>query len=127
MKKHHELLSEFIPLGYLAIVFLIVAILTSMITKTSLFGWISILLAIFVYFFVPGYVALLFLELTAMERVILSFFSGAILTALVLYFLNIVGMMLNKFTVYITIVAIVLILLVIYFFVRKDTPHKEVE
>jgi hypothetical protein len=106
----HEALK---PLGVVALVLAVGAIIAGFVAGSTL-SWLSLALAVFLYFFLPGFSLLLHLDLDGIERSIFAFPVGGIAVSLVLYFLNLFGIALTRITVLgviigITAVAIVLL------------------
>ncbi|MEM2916063.1 MAG: hypothetical protein QXT19_01775 [Candidatus Woesearchaeota archaeon] len=82
------------------------ALIAGIMTPASIVTWLSLALAILLYFFLPGYMWMLLLDLEPIERVIFGFFAGAITVPVLLYFMN---LFLNIRLTTITVLAAVLI------------------
>lgn len=112
-----QLLEAAKPLGIVAGILAIGAVIAGIATPASTLTWLSLALAVFLYFFVPGYTWLLLLEIDAVERCIFAFFAGAIVVPLLLYVMNIIGVQLTTTTVLAVIVAMTAI--PFFFWYRK--------
>ena len=117
-----HLLESYKPLGIIAGILAIAAVLAGIATPASTLTWLSLALAVFLYFFVPGYTWLLLLELDAVERCIFAFLVGAIVVPLLLYFLNIIGIPLTRITVLAAVIAMTGIPLFLWFR-KKQISH----
>jgi uncharacterized membrane protein len=100
-----KLLEQYTPLGIFAGILSIAALLASFTTHASTLTWLSLMLALFLYCFLPGYTLLLHLEFDAVERIIFAFPTGVIVVSLLLYFLNLLGVGLTRLTVLAVILA----------------------
>lgn len=100
-----KLLEPYAPLGVLAAVLAIGALLAGLVAGSTL-AWFSLALALFLYCFLPGYAILLHLELDAVERGIFAFPVGVMAVSLGLYFLNAFGVALTGITVIAVIVVV---------------------
>lgn len=112
-------LEQFRPLGVIAVVLAVGAVIAGM-TAGGVLSWLSLALALFLYGFLPGYAILLHLELDAVERGIFAFPAGVIAVSLALYFLNLFGVMLTRITVLAVIIAVVAVSLAL---LRKKKQH----
>jgi len=92
------MLHKLKPLGIVAAVLAIGAIIAGFVAG-SMLSWLSLSLAVFLYFFLPGYSLLLHLQLDDIERCIFAFPVGGMAVSLVLYFLNLFGIALTRITV----------------------------
>lgn len=118
-----QIKKDLIPLGVLIGILLITALLTALFTNTSIISWISVFFAAMLYFFIPGYMILIFVNITSTERVILSFFAGGIVSSVVFYLLNIMGFVMTRFSVFLVVIGIVIILGIIYAIYGKKIKH----
>lgn len=112
-------LEQFRPLGMIAIVLAVGAVLAGLVAG-SMLSWLSLAVAVFLYFFLPGYAVLLHLDADAVERCIFAFPAGAIVVSLSLYVLNLFGIMLTRITVLAVIIAVVAVSLAL---LRKKKQH----
>jgi len=86
----------------------------------SIKTWLGLAFGIWFYFFVPGYTLLLLLDLDNIERSIFAFPTGAIMTSLMLYVFNLVGIALTTASV---IAAIVIVTVIPLFFWLRKRKH----
>ncbi len=100
--------------GIVVAVVFAAALVAGIFTPASTMTWLSLALALLLYFFLPGYTWMLLLDLEPVERVIFGFFAGAITVPVLLYFMN---LFLNIRLTTITVLVAVLIATGIPFFI----------
>lgn len=89
----------------------------------SVKAWLGLAFGIWFYFFVPGYTLLLLLDLDSVERAIFAFPTGAIMTSLMLYVFNLIGIALTTASVVVAIVIVTAIPLFFWLRKKKHSSH----
>lgn len=117
MKKHA------LPLGWTALVLLVLAVLGGLFTPTSMPTMLSLALAFFLYYILPGYSVLLFLELDAVERVLLAVPASAVFVPVLLYFADLVGLGLSR-TIVLGAIALITVISWALFVRATRTAHR---
>ncbi len=108
--------------GIVVAVVFAAALIAGIMTPASILTWLSLALAILLYFFLPGYTLMLLLDLEPVERVIFGFFAGAITVPVLLYFMNLfLNIRLTTITVLIAVLIATGIPFIVWFRRRKST------
>ncbi len=121
-----KLAEECRTFGIVAAIVFAAALIAGIATPASIMTWLSLALAILLYFFLPGYTLMLLLDIEPVERVIFGFFAGAITVPVLLYFMN---LFLNIPLTTITVLVAVLVATAIPFFAwvrrKKSTSQAQ--
>jgi len=121
MKEHLK------PLAWTAGILAVLALVGGLVTPTSMITMLTVALAVFLYFILPGYSVLLFLKLDAVERILLSVPTSAILVPIVLYFANVFGLPLSRTVVIMVCAGITALALVLFVRAKTTAPHSPQE
>lgn len=82
---------EMKPLGISFLVLFLLAVIGTIFTSTSFIGMLSLSFAVFFYFLMPGYFAMLNFDFDALERIILGMAASSAIIPVFLYAINIIG------------------------------------